>query len=64
MINAEYDFHNENDCSDVGENSNLYKMRNQMRMWRIYRELTRFYNRLTYRYDGEQLDWELDKDRI
>ena len=28
MIGSEYGFHNENDYSWVGEDSNLYKMRN------------------------------------
>ena len=48
MISAEYGFHNENDYNDVGEASNLYKMRKQMKKRLIYGELIRFYNILAY----------------
>ena len=69
MISADYGFHNENDYSWVDRDSNLYKMKN-CRIWesrwevrQIYRELTRFYNRLTYWWDGK-LGWKLDKDEM
>ena len=47
MIGAEYGFHNENDYSESDREMKDEKL-SYMGVRQIYRELTRFYNILTY----------------
>ena len=48
MISAEYGFHNENDYSESDREMKDEKTVVYGGVRNIYRELTRFYNRLTY----------------